>query len=77
MNRSETNPSTEMAAPSMLRRGTADLEPFNGSREMFTIRDSFDERMPTGPSKVIFTARVDRDSMWTSTIKIAVRGQRR
>ena len=76
MNRTRTDPPTEMAAPSMLRQGTADLEPFNGSREMFPIRDSFDERMPTGPSKVIFTARVDRDSMWTSTIKIAIRGKR-
>jgi hypothetical protein len=66
MIRSETNPSCDVA----------ELEPFNGSREMFHIDDSFEEKAPAGPSKVIFTARIDRDSMWTSTVKIALRGER-
>jgi hypothetical protein len=61
----------------MLRQNTPDLELFNGSREMFPIFESLDERIPAGPSRVIFTARVGRDSMWTSTVKIALRGERR
>ncbi|PYQ60009.1 MAG: hypothetical protein DMF58_09675 [Acidobacteria bacterium] len=60
----------------MMRQGTADLEPFNGCREMFPISESFVERAPAGPSRVIFTARGARDSMWTSTIKISLRGER-
>ena len=69
MIRSETNPPSDIA-------DSADFEPFNGSREMFHISDSFDEKASAGPSRVIFTARVDRDSMWTSTVKIALRGER-
>jgi hypothetical protein len=68
MIRSETNPPSDIA-------DRADFEPFNGSREMFHISDSFEERTPGGPSRVIFTARIDRDSMWTSTVKIALRGE--
>ena len=68
MIRSETNPPSDIA-------DSADFEPFNGSREMFHIDDSFEEKSPAGPSKVIFTARIDRDSMWTSTVKIALRGE--
>ena len=66
-----------MTAPSMLRQGAPDFEPFNGSREMFPIFESLDERIPVGPSRVIFTARVGKDSMWTSTVKIALRGEPR
>jgi len=69
MIRSDTNPSRDIAH-------SAELEPFNRAPEMCHIDDSFDEKAPAGPSKVIFTARIDRDSMWTSTVKIALRGER-
>jgi len=63
--RSETNPSQDMYS--------ADLEPFNGSREMLQTPEPFDERTSHGPSRVIFIAHVSRESIWTSTVKIALR----
>jgi hypothetical protein len=69
MYRSETNPPSAIVDP-------ADFEPFNSAREMLHMNDPFDERTPAGPSRVIFTARFDRDAMWTSSVKIALRGER-
>ena len=63
MNRSGVNGPRDLA-------GSAEVEPFNGCREMFPLRESFDPRMPQGPSRAILTARVGTDSIFTCTIKI-------
>jgi len=49
---------------------SADLEPFNGCKEMIPIREPFDARTPHGPSRVILTARSGNDAVWMSSIKI-------
>jgi len=54
----------------------ADLEPFNGCQEMLPITEFCDERTPHGPSHAILTARSGNNTVWTSTIKIAILNNR-
>ncbi len=67
---SRTGPRSEIAIPSVLRQGTAHLEPFNGSHDMLSIRRSEDEPAPAGPHQAVLTARGAANSMWSVTIEI-------
>ena len=60
----------------VLRRGTAHVEPFNGSDAMLSIGRTIDERNEVGPHQAILTVRVASDSMWTRTIRLALASER-
>lgn len=70
MIRSRTNPRREIATPSVLRQGTAHLEPFNGSHDMLSIGRSEDELAAAGPHQAVLTARVATNSVRSTTIEI-------
>ena len=53
-----------------MKRRSAHVEPFNGCREMLPIGQPVDATAPHGPSHVVLTARVARDSIFTCSIKI-------
>ena len=58
--------------PPIAVAGGMDFEPFNGCKEMLPTRESVDASRPHGPSHAILTARSGKDTVWTSTIKIAI-----
>jgi hypothetical protein len=67
------------AAPSgsiVLRRATEHVEPFNGSDAMLSIGRTIDERKDLGPHQAILTLCLASDSMWTSTIRLALAPER-
>lgn len=59
-----------------MKRRTAHVEPFNGCLDMIAIREPFDPKTPHGPSHVVLTARVARDTVFTCTIKIPLLAER-
>jgi hypothetical protein len=52
----------------VLRQCTAHIEPFDGSPEMLSIRESVEERAAAGHTRVILTARVATGPAWSTII---------
>ena len=61
----------------MQRQGTAHIEPFDGSPEMLSIRESVEERTAAGHTRVIVTARVAAGPAWSTIIVFPPRAGRR
>jgi len=54
----------------------AHVEPFNGCREMLPINEPSNATTPHGPSRVVLTARLARDSIFMCSIKIPLLRER-